>query len=87
MKIDLDIKNCFEYICPEEWDNLEKSDNESIRFCGSCEKQVFKATDKESFDKLVKGNKCVAYFPDEKNNPTYMGETVFPMFTKAIKFD
>ena len=32
MNKNLDLKNCFEFICPEKWDNLEKSDNKSVRF-------------------------------------------------------
>ena len=87
MKEKFEIKNCFEFICPEKWDNLEKSDNESVRFCGSCEKQVFKAINKKSFDRLAKENKCVAYFSDESNTPNFMGETVYPLSINYKKFN
>lgn len=80
----MDIKNCFEYICPEKWNNLQKTQNESIRFCGSCSKQVFKVKDKESFDKLAKQNKCVAYFSGERSSPSIMGETVYPVLPSKI---
>ena len=75
MKDKFEIKNCFEFVCPLKWDNLEKTDNNNIRFCGSCDKQVFKASDLESFSKLADENKCVAYI-ESKGVPTIMGETV-----------
>ena len=87
MKKNIEIKNCFEFICPENWNNFEKTDDENVRFCGSCEKQVFKATDKETLEELSKGKKCVAYFSGEKDTPFIMGETVPPMFNSDIQLD
>lgn len=77
MKEKFEIKNCFEFVCPLKWDNLEKTDNNDIRFCGSCEKQVFKASDLDSFNRLANENKCVAYIQNE-GVPTIMGETIPP---------
>ena len=48
MSNNIEIKNCFQFVCPENWNNFEKTDDENVRFCGSCEKQVFKATDEET---------------------------------------
>ena len=87
MKKNIEIKNCFEFVCPENWNNFEKTDDENVRFCGSCEKQVFKATDKETLEELSKGKKCVAYFSGEKDAPFLMGETVPPMYNSDIKLD
>ena len=87
MSNDLEIKNCFEYLCPEKWENLEDTENESVRFCGACEKQVFKATNKKTFKKLTKEEKCVAYFSGESVAPTYMGETVYPAFIDDKEFN
>ena len=83
----MDIKNCFEYVCPEKWNNFQKTDNKDVRFCGSCNKQVFKATNKKSIDKLAKQNKCVAYFNGEKSSPSMMGQTVYPIFLNDHKLD
>ena len=83
---DLYIKNCFEFICPEKWDNLEHTDNESVRFCGSCDKQVFKANDIKSLEKLSKENKCVAYKGNDSSSGI-MGETVYPIFLNDIELD
>ena len=78
MKNKFEIKNCFEFVCPLKWNNLEKTDDKNVRFCGSCEKQVFKASDLDSFSKLANENKCVAYIGNE-GVPTIMGETIPPV--------
>ena len=83
----MDIKNCFEYVCPEKWNNLQKTDNKDVRFCGSCNKQVFKATNKKSIDKLANQNKCVAYFDGEESSPSIMGQIVYPIFSNDQKFN
>ena len=70
-----EIKNCFEFVCPLKWDNLEKTDENNIRYCGSCEKQVYKAKNMFSFYELSEQNKCVAYKEDD-NTPGIMGETI-----------
>ena len=87
MKKHIKIKNCFEFVCPENWNNFEKTDDENVRFCGSCEKQVFKATDKEILEELSKEKKCVAYFSGEKDTPFIMGETVTPMYNSDVLLD
>ena len=87
MKKNIEIKNCFEFVCPENWNNFEKTDDENVRFCGSCEKQVFKATDKKTLEELSKGKKCVAYFFGEKDTSFIMGETVPPMYNSDVLLD
>ena len=87
MSNNIEIKNCFEFVCPENWNNFEKTDNKNVRFCGSCEKQVFKATDKKTLRELSKGKKCVAYFSGEKDAPFIMGETVPPIYNSDIELD
>jgi len=82
MKQKFEIKNCFQFVCPLEWDNLKATDDKNIRFCGSCEKQVYKATDLDSFQELSDQNKCVAYKKD-KSTPIIMGE---PIPAMAINF-
>ena len=75
MKDNFEIKNCFVFVCPLKWENLEKTDEINIRYCGSCEKQVYKAENMFSFYELSEQNKCVAYREDE-NTPGIMGETI-----------
>ena len=49
--------------------------SKNIRLCGSCDKEVYKASNLESFSKLADENKCVAYI-ERKVVPTIIGETV-----------
>ena len=77
----------FEFLCPINWNNFERTDDEAVRLCGLGERQVFKATDKETFGELSKGNKCVVYFSDEKDTPFIMGEAFLPMDNFDIKLD
>ena len=86
MNHNIEIKNCFEFVCPLKWDNLQKTDNKDIRFCGSCDKQVFKASGLKSFSKLANENKCVAYTENE-GVPTIMGETIPPTLNTDIELD
>ena len=87
MSKNIAIKNCFEFVCPENWNNFEKTDDKNVRFCGSCQKQVFKANDKETLKELSKKNTCVAYFSGEKDTPFLMGETVPPISNSDIQLD
>ena len=52
MNKNIEIKNCFEFVCPENWNNFEKTYDENVKFCCSCERQVFKASDKKTFHEL-----------------------------------
>ena len=81
-----EIKNCFEFVCPLKWNNLEKTDNNDIRFCGSCEKQVYKAKTMYDFFEMSEQNKCVAYKKDD-NTPGIMGETIPPTLNMDIELD
>ena len=83
MKSKFEIKNCFEFVCPLKWDNFQKTDNKNIRFCSTCEKQVFKASDLDSFDTLANENKCVAYMESD-GTPSIMGETIPPVAINDI---
>ena len=87
MNDEIIIKNCFQYICPEKWDNLEQGDNKNIRFCGSCEKQVYKANNKKSFNNFLKEDKCIAYFSNQNDVPVFMGEPIHPILNEDIKLD
>ena len=75
MKEKFEIKNCFEFVCPLKWENLENTSKKDVKYCGSCDKQVFRAKDYVAFKKLSEENKCVAYRVVE-DSPGIMGETV-----------
>ena len=60
------VQDCFEFVCPELWDNLEKTEDKNVRSCNSCEKSVYKATNKEKMYQLAGEGKCVAFFEYER---------------------
>jgi len=70
------VQDCFEFICPERWDNLEPTDDPSIRSCSQCERNVYKATNKAKLLEFGKEGKCVAYFQYEE---FLMGKVIMPV--------
>ena len=64
------IDNCeytFEYKCPLEWKNLKKTKDSKVRFCGECDKNVYRCTTNEDIDKHIELNHCIAV--NEPNMP------------------
>lgn len=60
------IINCtFEYKCPLDWNSLEKSTNDHIRFCNICEKDVHFADNQSEFNDLAGKGLCVAVKTNE----------------------
>ena len=93
MKNKFEIKNCFEFVCPLNWDNLEKTDNRNIRFCGNCEKQVYTEEvlnnffsleeQKSLFDQLLNnnyGSQSFIYLLDfiQEHNPNLVYKIKYP---------
>jgi hypothetical protein len=57
----LTIRNCkFAYKCSAKWDNLQETEDESIRFCDECQKEVFFCDGDDTLISLVKLNRCIA---------------------------
>lgn len=57
----LTIRNCkFAYKCTAKWDNLQETEDESIRFCDECQKEVFFCDSDDTLVSLVKLNRCIA---------------------------
>lgn len=56
------IKNCkFNFECPGDWDDLEPTGNQAVRFCGTCDKGVYLAEDLEALAVLAAAGKCAAF--------------------------
>jgi hypothetical protein len=78
------IINCeFEFKCPLSWENLQKLENNDVRFCSSCEKNVYFAQSQNELDKLANEGKCVAFNPHPQPDvleeiPRMMGMVVPP---------
>jgi hypothetical protein len=57
----LTIRNCkFAYKCSAKWNNLQETEDESIRFCDECQKEVFFCDSDDTLISLVKLNRCIA---------------------------
>ena len=69
----LKIQDCFEYLCPECWSKLEKTDQKGVKHCSVCDRNVHKAANKSQLLQLGKEGKCAAYFESEG---IIMGEVV-----------
>jgi len=51
------IENCeFEFECPKKWANLDETNVKSVRYCSSCNRNVFLSVTTEQFtSKALKG--------------------------------
>ncbi len=76
---EITIRNChIAYKCTARWDDMSETEDEKIKFCQSCQKEVvFCATDKELVA-AVKRNKCVSIVSPYSNS-TIIG---LPSFKK-----
>ena len=62
------IRNCkFAYRCDRKWEDLDRhyKNNKTplpddVRYCGECEKAVYKITDDKELIGAIKLNRCVA---------------------------
>lgn len=73
MTSSLKIRNCvFSFRCDARWEDMEQEctddfiDNENIRFCSKCQKEVFLSLTDEELVKNVRLNRCVAIIRYEK---------------------
>ena len=62
----LKIQDCFEFLCPEKWRNLDSTSTPGVKHCDVCDKNVYKATNKAQLLELGKQGKCAAYFGYEE---------------------
>ena len=77
----LKIQDCFEFLCPERWSNLEKTDQKGVKHCTVCDRNVHKATNKAQLLQFGKEGKCAAYF---ESNRAIMGEVVPSISNKNV---
>jgi hypothetical protein len=63
MNTERTIRNCertFRKVCPRSWDDLESTDDNSVRHCSHCERNVFYCTtDAETINHAIAGH-CIA---------------------------
>jgi hypothetical protein len=56
----------FGFECSVGWENLEKTDDENLRFCHQCDKHVYFAETQTQLNEIAKKGNCVA-FPNPKS--------------------
>lgn len=62
----ISIRNCrFAFKCDKKWDDLDETRNDNIRFCNTCEKEVYFCNDDSELAQNVRLNRCVAFDRDE----------------------
>ncbi len=57
------ISNCefrFEFECPKNWEDLEKSDDDNVRNCRQYNQKVYFAENKDQLINFIFNKKCVA---------------------------
>lgn len=57
------IRNCiFSFKCEMNWEKLNETDVDNIKFCSNCQKEVYFCRTDEELVEAVKRNKCVGIF-------------------------
>jgi hypothetical protein len=57
----LQLRNCeFAFKCDADWHEMDKTQNEKIRFCNACKKQVHHCETDNELLQAIKSNLCVA---------------------------
>ncbi len=47
------------YQCQKGWDELQTSDHDDVRYCGSCKQSVHRVIDVQGFQRAVAQGRCV----------------------------
>lgn len=66
-----DIRNCgqakqklkvvrFTYKCPKNWNALQKTESDSVRFCDACQENVYYCTEPQEVNRHAHQGHCVA---------------------------
>ncbi|REL35881.1 hypothetical protein [Thalassotalea euphylliae] len=77
----MEFRNCeFKFKCPEDWDSMSITDDDTVRHCEVCERNVYLCQDESEIIDALKFNRCVAIpvgFLDSQRQPSprmYVGE-------------
>jgi len=57
------IDNCselFRLVCPLSWDKLQRTDDDTVRYCEVCKKNVYLCTSPEQVQAHSFANDCIA---------------------------
>lgn len=60
------IRNCiFGFKCEANWDEMALTDDDNVRHCDACQKNVYLVDDSSELFDAIKQNRCVAIINDE----------------------
>ena len=62
------IQNCtwkFQIQCPKRWETLHETEDERVRFCDVCMKEVTKCDSDEEVSQAAAAGKCVSLTVDD----------------------
>jgi hypothetical protein len=60
----LQLRNCeFAYQCEAKWEKLGETDDQAIRFCDQCQKEVHRCVTDDELLRAIRSNLCVAIEP------------------------
>ena len=55
------IRNCvFGFRCAQNWDEMEETSRDGVRFCKECEKNVYLISSEDKLLEAITLNRCVA---------------------------
>ena len=57
------VANCsyeFNFKCPKKWSSLSTTEDENVKFCDTCNKDVYKCNSKEELDSNISNGRCIA---------------------------
>ena len=81
------VSNCdpeFKFRCPKQWDNLERTADQGIRFCQECKKNVYLTRNDTETLQRARGGQCVARLsPPEDERKHKLGE-VSPEYAERL---
>jgi hypothetical protein len=67
--MDIPLLNCtklFKFRCPRTWDSLDETEEDNVRFCNSCQKNVHLCTTPEDIKRYT--GTCIAIHLDADGN-------------------
>jgi len=75
----LTIRNCvFGFKCDKKWHELTATSEDGIRFCQSCQKEVYFCSSDDELAAYVRLNRCVAIHREGVISEVTMGYVIDP---------
>lgn len=69
-KKDVILECDFSFKCPKKWEYLELTDNDSKRFCFSCQQEVFFVANRDELEKNRQLKRCIAAYAGDVGDET-----------------